>query len=371
MSRRPVTPVRLIALVGVVAVMTMTGGCAGKHAHGSHTQPPGAGRGQRSGAVHRQPTGAGRQVAVKAGAPRQRVRQPRSEALVTAETENRLLVVDPRTGRQGRSIAMPPGPQYVAAEWGAAVVTSPGAGAVTLLEGEPLRVTKVLRGFGAPHIAKFAPDGEHVFVTDDARGTLSVIRLADARVISSIHVGLGAHHLTSSSDQRRLWIELGESAHTIVIVDTSDIAHPRVIGRFHVRSAAHDLAFNPEGGQVWITSSSAPYVAVFDADDHRVLFHVPAGRPPQHIAFDGAYVYVTSGYGASVEKVSVATGRVVRRAGAPYGSFELSVADGFVATSSLLDGKVAIYTPQLKLLHVLTLAPETRDVAISGPTPAP
>jgi DNA-binding beta-propeller fold protein YncE len=299
--------------------------------------------------------------------PRARPSQSPPQALVTDESQGLLAVVDLRSRSATLFIGIPRGPQYVAAESGVALVTSPSAGAVTLLGGDPLRVVKVLHGFGAPHVIEISPDGKHAYVTDDARGTLTVIRLDGDRVTETLNVGALAHHLASSPDQRRLWIALGEKARTIVIADTSDLEHPRVIGRFDPGFPAHDLSFSPDGRRVWISSASSPYVTVFRASDQRRLFRVSAGPPPQHIAFTGPYVYLTSGYGSTIEQVSTSTGRVIRRVRSPYGSFELDAADGFVTTASLLDGKLAIYTPRLKLLHVIKLGPTTRDVEISKP----
>jgi hypothetical protein len=142
-----------------------------------------------------------------------------------------------------------------------------------------------------------------------------------------------------------------------------------VIGRFDPGFPAHDLSFTADGRRVWVTSASGPDVSVFSARDHRLLFRVPVGPPPQHVAFDGPYAYVTSGYGDMIEKVAQSNGRLVERATSPHGSFELDAADGFVATSSLLLGELAIYNSELRLLHVLHLAPATRDVAISAPWP--
>lgn len=341
-----------ISLSCCLVAAAMLGGCAGSGSRPQAPQPR-----TRGAAPVRLAPGAHRRRALKAG----------PEALVTAETENRLLIVDLRTGAIKRRIALPAGPQYVAAKPGLAVVTTPNAGAATLLEGERLRITRVFHDFGAPHITGISPDGEHAYVTDDARGTVTMIRLASAHVGSATYLGVGAHHATSSPDQRQLWIALGESARTIVIVDTSEIDHPRVIGRFDPGFPAHDLSFAPDGRRVWITSATGPDVAVFRVRDHRLLFRVPVGAPPQHIAFDRAYAYLTSGYGSTLEKVAAGTGTVIKRARVPYGSFELDAADGFVATTSLLDGKLAIFTPQLRLLHVVRLARATRDVAISYP----
>ena len=152
-----------------------------------------------------------------AEAPRVSPRPPRVQALVTAETENRLLVVDLPSGRVVRRIPVAPDPEDLATDGkrGEIVVVSAAAGKITLLGGEALRPLKVLSGFDQPHIAAVAPDGQHAYVTDDARGTLTAIDLANLRVTSTIHVGAGAHHLcfdlkdqtrgSRSASRRRSW----------------------------------------------------------------------------------------------------------------------------------------------------------------------
>ncbi len=76
---------------------------------------------------------------------------------------------------------MAPDPEDLATDGngGEIVVVSSAAGKVTLLNGDTLRPLKVLSGFESPHIAAIAPDGQHAYVTDDARGTLTAIDLAD------------------------------------------------------------------------------------------------------------------------------------------------------------------------------------------------
>jgi DNA-binding beta-propeller fold protein YncE len=279
------------------------------------------------------------------------------------------VVVDLPRGRIAREVPLPADPEDIAtngATGGLVIVVSSRAGKVTVLDRATLRVLRTFGGFVEPHIVAVSPDGQHIYVTDDSRGTLTVIG-GDMRVTSRLYVGLGAHHLTFSPDQQRAWVALGESANQITILNTSNTDRPRVIGHFSPGFPAHDLAFSPNGRQVWISSSAGPDVTVFSAGDHRVLFRVPGGPPPQHLAFEGPHVYITSGYGDQIEEVSTSTGRILARASAPYGSFELAAADGYVATSSLLRGTVAIYTPALKPLHTVTVASAAREIAISPP----
>lgn len=291
---------------------------------------------------------------------------PPPQALVTAQTENRLLAVQLPGGRVVRQATVAGDPSYVDAG-GVIVLVSTDPGAVSLLEPGSLRVIKVFRGFDFPHIPAISPDSQYAYVTDDGSGELSVIGLYDDRLLSRVFVGAGAHHLAFTPDQGQVWVALGQAASTLTVLSTVDPGHPRVVGHFRPPFLAHDLLFTPDGTELWITSADTSYVGVFSARTHRLLFRVPAGAPPQHLAFANGVAYITSGYGSSIEKVDLRTGRVITRRFAPYGSFDLDAARGYVVTASLLEGTLAIYDRNLRLLRVRRLAPETEDVALSAP----
>jgi YVTN family beta-propeller protein len=277
-------------------------------------------------------------------------------------------------------VPLPADPQDIAAtgDGGVVAVVSSSAAKVTVLDRGTLRVIKTFGGFDRPHIVATSPDDAYAYVTDDVRGTLTAIRLSDMKATSTISVGRGAHHLAFTPDERQVWVALGESAQQITVISTVvkwppdsspviDPGRPHVIGHVALGFPAHDLGFSPDGRQVWITSAAGNDVTVLDARSHHALFRVPVGKAPQHLAFDGRYAYLTSGYGSTIVKVDTMTGQVIRRTAAPYGSFELAAADGYVGTSSLLRGTLAIYTTGLKLLRVVKLAPATRELAISRP----
>src|SRR5947208_2318687 len=199
--------------------------------------------------------------------------QARPVALATAETEDELVAVSLASGRVIRRVDLPADPENIeVGPSGPAVVVSTKAGVVTLLDSRSLKILKILRGFGSPHIATMAPDGEWAYVTDDATGKLAVIELAARRIVRRIEVGLGAHHMSISPDERSVWIALGEHARTIVVVDCRNPGRPRVLRRFDPGFGVHDLAFSPDGKTVWVTSSAERSVHVLNARDGRPLF---------------------------------------------------------------------------------------------------
>jgi DNA-binding beta-propeller fold protein YncE len=332
-----------------------------------------AGLGACGGGGHSRRGSSTRQHAAKPSGTRRAAephRHPLSDpvALVTAESRNELMAVDLRSGQTQRQITVPPDPENVAVG-DAAVVVSTAARTVTVLDPHTLHVIAELHGFTSPHIPAIAPDGKYAYVTDDGAGTVTAIRLADAKRFPAVPVGSGAHHLSLSPDGRRLWIALGEAARTIVVLDTTNRTHPRVLRRFDPAFAVHDVVFSPAGRAVWLTAASTPDVTAVDARTAETLFRVRVGQPPQHIAFDRAGAYLTSGYGGTIEKVDPATGQILTRARSPYGSFELDAADGYTATSSLLRGTITIYNSRLQHRRIVPLASRTRDLAIVTPQP--
>ena len=286
-------------------------------------------------------------------------------ALVTAETQNQLLAVDLSTGRVIRRMRMPADPQNVETTrtGDAGAVVSTGAGAVTLLALPRLRVRRTLRGFHSPHIAAFSPDGRFLYVTDDATGELVVVGVRRARVLSRLYVGPGAHHIAVSPDGRRLWIALGERARHIMVVDTRGgraRLHPAVPDP---RGLAHDLAFTPGGKRVWVTYDDRSRIAVFDGRTFRRLYTLPAGPPPQHVAF-GRYAYVTSGNEGRLRIFSLG-GRLLGVARTPAGSFNLGLGGGTVLTPSLTSGTLTELHTSGRRIWTKRVASAARDAAFA------
>ena len=162
-----------------------------------------------------------------------------------------------------------------------------------------------------------------------------------------------------------LWVALGERARTIAVLDVSDPWRPRVVGRFDPGFAAHDVAFSSDW-RVWVTAADRRFVTVFDSRTRRPVARVPAGAPPQHVAFGPVReAFVTSGYGSSLEIVDRFSGRVRRTVRVPYGSFDVATFGGFVVTSSLLRGTVTQLTDEGHVWMKRRYAPAIRDIAVA------
>ena len=291
----------------------------------------------------------------------------RPVALVVAEASNEVFAVSlgPHGGRVLGRVRLDDPLMVAAPLRGPAVVLNPH-GTVTLLAWHSLRPIKVLRGFDRPEVAAIAPGDRYAYVSDAGSGRLVVIDLSRRRIVHRVFVGPKAHHLDVSPDGRRLWVSLGETATTIVRLDTSDPRVPRVVGRIRPRVTAHGIEFSPSGRTVWVSSSAAPFVTVYDAATGTVLRRIGAGKGPQEIAFSGKRAIVTSGYGSSLEAVSWRTYGRHGSVAMPYGSFNLATLGGNVVTSSVLTGYVTeLHAGTLERMWTRRIAPVTRYVAIS------
>jgi len=291
----------------------------------------------------------------------------RPVALVTAETSNEVLAVSlgPRGGRVLRRVHLADPLMIAAAPSGPAVVVNP-SGTVTLLAWRSLRPSAVFHAFRSPKVAAVAPDGRLAYVTDEGTGYLSVIDLARRTIVGRVFVGLEAHHLGISPDGSRIWVALGETARTVVRLDSSNPRKPRVLGRFDPRFGAHDVSFAPDGRTVWVTSPSRSTVSGYSLGG-TLLWTAGAGRPPGHVAFSGGTAFVPSGYGSLLSAFTWRSpSRAPERTSAPYGSFNLAAYGGFVVTTSLFTGQVSEFRVRnLHRLWTTKVAPAARYVAIS------
>lgn len=264
-------------------------------------------------------------------------------ALVTADEEAHVAEVSLATRRVRRRIGTIDGPRSIQSGRGAvALVGHSAAGAVSLLQGRPLRVRRVLRGFVQPRYGAFAPGGRYAFFSDSGSGEIAVIDLERGRVVRRVAVGAGARHLTLDPAGRRLWVALGSSAAAIAVVDVADPLRPRVLRVVRPPFLAHDVGFSPSGRRVWITGARERRIAIYSAGGRSPRVVQGADAAPQHITFGPALAYVASGEGRSVRAHSLTDGRLLRSARVPIGSYNVQFSGGRVLTPSLNMGTLTI-----------------------------
>ena len=287
-------------------------------------------------------------------------------ALVTADSEDRILVVRLTDMRVVHSLAVPHAPHGIEAVdlLRSALVMSNESGTITVLDAEVPRVRRVLEGFQAPRYAAADPGGGLAYVSDEQAGQVIAIDVRRARVIGRVEVGAGARHISISPDGERVITSLGSRAPRLALVDVSRPARPRLVRTFPADDLAHDVGFSPDGERVWISSGVDRRLAVHDARSLRLLHAVPGDAPPQHVTFDAfaERAHVASGESGTLRTYRLGDARLLRTRRVTIGSYNVCALDGRVVTPSLDDGRLTLLDSRgLRSAHV---APHAHDACI-------
>ena len=288
-------------------------------------------------------------------------------ALVTSDSEDRVLVVRLTDLRIVRSLAVPDRPHGIEAVdgLGAALVLSDTSGTVTIVDASAPRVRRVLEGFQSPRYAAGDPHGgPYAYVSDDAAGQVVAIDVPRARVIGRVEVGEGARHVAISPDSSRVVTSLGTKAPRLALVDVSRPRRPRLVRTFPADDLAHDVSFSPDGKELWISSGVDRRVAIHDAWTLRRLRSLPADRPPQHVTFDetSKRVYVASGDSGTLRIYRMADARLMGTRRIPAGSYNVCAQAGRVITPSLGLGTLTMLDH--RGLRSVRIAPNAHDACL-------
>lgn len=286
-------------------------------------------------------------------------------ALVTADTQSRVAVVELWSGRILRSIPTLPGPrsiESVSARVG--VVCHTAHGAVSLIDGPTLRVRRVLRGFAEPRYTAVAPNRRHVFISDSARGEVVAVDIWQGRIVGRASVGGPARHVSVGPGGRLLWVSLGSKAEELAVVNVEEPARPRLLYRLRPPFLAHDVGFAPSGRHVWVSSGDRGALVVYDVRAGTVVRRLSGDAPPQHVTFHRGNAYVTSGDDGLLRVHSLRDGRLLRTTSVPVGSYNVQEAGGRIVTPSLEGGTLCVLDRRGRLQRRVQVSPSSHDACL-------
>jgi len=296
-------------------------------------------------------------------------------ALVTADLESHVVVVDLGTGRLVRRIRTGPGPraiEHVRGPFGSGVlVAHTQHGFVTLIGAESLSVRAELDGFEEPRYAagrpvrRFAGEPVLAYLTDSAaEEVVTVDVLGAGKVLWRARVPGPARHISVSPDGRTIWTALGSKAARVAVLDASDPRRPRLMRTIAPPFLAHDVVFAPDGRTVWVTSGDERLIALYGRDG-RILRTLPAGAPPQHVAFSRGKAFVASGDDGTLRRHRL-DGALVREARVPVGSYNVTFGGGRVVSPSLGRGTVSVLDWNGRVRAVRKIARAAHDACVVG-----
>lgn len=290
------------------------------------------------------------------------LRERKELALVTADLESAVVVVDPLAGRVLCRIATRTDPRSIERVGETTVVAHTAIGELSLLSG--FAVHHVLRGFGEPRYTAASPGGRYAYVTDSGRADLAVVDVLRTRVVARLRLGGWPRHVSIDSAGRTLWVALGSAARTLAVVDVTRPLHPRHVGTVRPPFRLHDVGFVPDTRHVWVTSGDRGVVAIHDARNGHVVRSLPAGSPPQHVTFDRGRAFVTSGDDGTL-RVHGLDGRLLRVTAIPVGSYNVQRGPGRILTPSLAHGTLCVLDAAGDVTRRIKVASSSHDACFT------
>lgn len=285
-------------------------------------------------------------------------------ALVTADLESHVAVVDLETGRVRSRLETVPGPRSIESIHGLeAVVAHTASGILSVLAASPLGLRGELDGFAAPRYTAAHPRLRIAYVTDSAAEQVVALDVERVRVLGRAEVPGPARHISISPDGRTVWTALGSKAERVALLDASDPRRPRLVRTIAPSFLAHDVVFSPRGDLVWVTAGAGRRIALYRAGTGEVVRLLAADRAPQHVAFAGELALMASGDDGTV-RVHGPEGDLRRRARVPAGSYNVTVGAGRVVTPSLSRGTVALLDGRGRVRAVRKVARAAHDACV-------
>jgi DNA-binding beta-propeller fold protein YncE len=287
-----------------------------------------------------------------------------SVALITADLESQVVVLDTSSARVLGRIRTGPGPRSIEnVDTRLALVAHTQHGLVSLVDAASRDVRAELDGFSAPRYTTVHPARSMAYVTDSERDEVVAVDVRRGRVVSRALVPGPARHVSISPDGKTIWTALGSRAEQIAVLDSSNARRPRLERTFAPPFLAHDVVFAPRRGHVWVTSGAGHRVALYRAAAREVVRTIAADRAPQHVAFVSELAFVSSGDDGTV-RIHRLNGDLVRVAEVPTGSYNVSFGAERVVTPSLSRGTVALLDEHGHVRAVRTVARAAHDACV-------
>lgn len=244
-----------------------------------------------------------------------------SQVYITNEAMHSLDIVDARTLRVKRRIALSGRPNNVAvtadgAKVYVAIMEMPGS--VDIIDVASMKNVKTLPVNGAIHNVYVTPDSRYAVAGSIHTSTINVIDTASDELAWELEMSSGIRPMTFDTkpdgSTKNIYVQLS-GFHGFAVVDfdsreeVARIEHPAVPGEVaHLDglqgAPAHGLAVSPDGETLWSTSKVYSHVYIHSLPDLTEIGRVFVGQHPEWITFtpDGSRAYI----GAAGDNVTYA-----------------------------------------------------------------
>jgi YVTN family beta-propeller protein len=146
-----------------------------------------------------------------------------------------------------------------------------------LVIAEPLHRRMVRRipvGREISHMVVATPDGARAFVANIGSGSVTVVDLAEGKIIADIPTGSGAEGIDIRPGGAEVWVA-NHDAGTISVIDTATLS---AVATLPAKEYPIRVKFTPDGRRALVSCAKTGDIAVFDAVARREIRRIAIDR---------------------------------------------------------------------------------------------
>lgn len=203
---------------------------------------------------------------------------PGSDRIAVIETSDWTVVTEIETRKQPRRLALQPDGALLWVAW---------EGGVTAISTRALRPVGDIPTGKRAHDLAVSHDSRHLFVTNDADGTVSIVDTGKLEKLADIPAGTGPLSLDWSSRAGAVWVASGDGTLTAVRPDSREPA-----SRVRAEPGLGKIRFAPGGRLAFIPHPAKNVVHILDAASGRIVQTADVEAGPDLVTFSDELAYV-------------------------------------------------------------------------------
>ena len=123
------------------------------------------------------------------------------------------------------------------------------------------KVVGEITGIEVGHGAAAAPDGSHIYISNEAENTLDVVDARTLRVTSKVPLSGHPNNISISRDGKRVYVAIRETKGVVDVVDTGAL---KMVKSIPIKGAVHNTYVTPDGKYVVAGSIAEKTLTVID-----------------------------------------------------------------------------------------------------------
>jgi YVTN family beta-propeller protein len=250
---------------------------------------------------------------------------------VTNDLGNSLTVIDPRTGKPGRTIPVEdPYNMYFTPGGRYAIVVAERLHRLDFRDAHTFRLHRslVVPCTGVDHM-DFSADGSYLLASCEFSGQMVKVDVASERVVATLRLPDGASGMPQDvriSPDGRIFYVADLQAGGVWEIDG---ARMKVTGFVATGKDAHGLYPSRNGRLLYVSNRGAGSVSVLDFASRKVVatWRIPGGGSPDMggVSADGSVLWLSGRYNGVVYAISTRTGKLLARIAVGSGPHGLCV----------------------------------------------